>query len=53
MKDFPGPRRHFGKSQFNPYFQSHYYREESTAGKIEKKVVESFLKIFKFKKSNS
>jgi hypothetical protein len=53
MKEVNGPRRHFSKAQFNPYFHTHYYRNESEAGKVEKKVIESFLKIFKFKKPNS
>lgn len=53
MKEFREPRRRFSNAQFNPYFQSHHYREESASGKIEKKIVESFLKVFKFKKPSS
>lgn len=56
MKEVRGPRRHFSKTQFNPYFQSHYYKNESAAGKLEQKILNSFLKafkVFKHKKPNS
>lgn len=43
-------RDHFSKVMQSPYFQSDHYREESHAGKIEKKIENFLKKIFKREK---
>lgn len=40
-------RDHFKKVFFSPYFQSNHYKNETTGGKIEKKIESWFKKFFK------
>jgi hypothetical protein len=42
-------RDHFKKAFQSPYFQSDYYVNETTAGKLEAKITKLFLKIFRKK----
>ena len=42
--------RHFSKVFFSPYFQSDYYKEETSGGIIESKIERFFKKVFKKEK---
>jgi len=45
-------RDRFKKTMFSPYFQSEYYKNESAAGKMEKRIESFFIKLFSLGKKN-
>lgn len=42
------PRRHFSKTMFNPYFQTHHYANETNASKMERSIENKFLSLKTF-----
>jgi len=43
-------RNHFSKTFASPYFQSSYYKNETSGGKAEQKIEQWFKNVFRLKK---
>ena len=46
-------RDHFSKTFASPYFQSSYYKNETTGGKLEQRIERWFKRFFKKDKEES